>query len=242
MTPEASERTLLYVFAHPDDESYGVAGSIVRYAGDGRTRVAVATLTRGEASRHRRTLGISADEFGRRRAAEVREALAVLGCEEHYQYGYPDSGMRQVDPRDVERELRELIARVDPDVLATFDITGISGHPDHHVTAACVTRAFLAERDARSRPRRLAYYGVLEEDVRRLGRPIHAIRPENIHVKIDCRGAAELRDRALDCHESVRGDIERDRANGMLRRDFECYTLYGEPQPPIVADDLFAGL
>lgn len=239
----ASDRTLLFVFAHPDDESYGVAGTIARYARQPGTRVAVATLTRGESSRHLETLGISPAELGRRRGDEVKAALRLLGCDEHYQYDYPDGGMRQVDPRAVEATVRDLVRRVRPDVLATFDITGISGHPDHNVVSASVTRVFVDERQERPRtaPRRLAYYGVRAEDIASWDRPIHVTKPENVHVVIDCRAYLELREKALYSHVSVIGDIERDNANGGLRREEECFTLYDETvDEPL--DDLFANL
>ncbi len=239
------ERALLFVFAHPDDESYGVAGTIARYAADGRTRVAVATMTRGESSRHLQTLGITPEELGRRREAEVRAALEILGCREHYQFDFPDSGMRHVDPREVEARIRELVREVRPDVISTFDITGISGHPDHNVTSASVTRVYRDERESAGRPRRLAYYGVREEDVRDWDRLIHVMKPAETHVRLDCRAYLELRREALYSHRSVIGDIERDDANDGLRREEECYTLYGEvgrvdPEAPL--EDLFEDL
>ena len=238
---DPAERALLFVFAHPDDESYGVAGTIARYAADGRTRVAVATLTRGGASRHLETLGITAEELGRRRSAEVKEALRILGCDEHYQFDYPDGGMRHVDPRDVEADIEKLVREIRPDVVVTFDITGISGHPDHNVTSASLTRVFVRERDAGGRPRRLAYYGVRDEDVKVWDRKVLTTKPAEVHALIDCRDKADLRRRALFCHQSVIGDIERDSRDGGLERDVEVYTLYGErPDRPL--DDLFAGL
>ncbi len=241
----APERSLLFVFAHPDDESYGVAGTIARYSADRRTRVAVATMTRGEASRHLESLGITGEELGRRREAEVKAAVRVLGCDEHYQFGYPDSAMRHVDPRDVEADVRELIRKVDADVVVTFDITGISGHPDHHAVASAVTRAFVEEREREGGPARLAYYGVREEDIRNWKRFIHTMKPEHVDVCIDCRATLDLRELALQSHQSVIGDIERDGKDDGLRREEECYTLFQEPRDGRAGktlDDLFADL
>lgn len=238
------ERSLLFVFAHPDDESYGVAGTIARYCADRRTRVAVATMTRGEASRHLESLGITPEELGRRREAEVKAAVRVLGCDEHYQFGYPDSRMRHVDPRHVEADVCKLIRKVRADVVVTFDITGISGHPDHHAVASAVTRAFVAEREHEGGPARLAYYGVREEDVRGWERFVHTMKPEDVDVRIDCRATLDLRELALMSHQSVIGDIERDGKNDGLRRDEECYTLFQESCEGIGVphDDLFAEL
>lgn len=238
----AEKRSLLFVFAHPDDESYTVAGTIARYARDGKTRVAVATLTRGESSRHLASLGIPAEELGRRREAEVREALAHLGPVEHFQFAFPDGGMRQLDPREVEATIADVVRRVRPDVLVTFDVHGISGHPDHNVTTACVTRVFLEERERTGCPRRLVYVVVRPEDVEGLARLLHAARPGEIDVEIDCEEFLEARRRALHAHRSVIGDIERDNRDERLMRATECYLLYRERPEGRPVRDLFAGL
>jgi LmbE family N-acetylglucosaminyl deacetylase len=43
----ARRRSLLFIFAHPDDESFGVAGTAARYAGEG-VRLTLVTATRDD--------------------------------------------------------------------------------------------------------------------------------------------------------------------------------------------------
>jgi LmbE family N-acetylglucosaminyl deacetylase len=236
-----TDRSILFVFAHPDDESYSVAGTIARYSREEGTRVAVATLTRGEASRHRSDLGVTPEELGRRREAEVREALGHLGPVEHIQYGFPDGGLRHVDPRIVEAELTDLVRRFRPTVVSTFDVHGISGHPDHNVTTACLTRVFVGERDRAGVPRRLAYVVVRPRDVEGWPRLLHSTRDEEVDVAIDCADFLPERRAALYSHRSVLGDIERDDVGRRLERPVESFVLFQEPGTG-PHDDLFAGL
>ena len=68
-------RTVLAVWAHPDDEAYLCAGFLAAARAAG-SRVVVATATRGEA-------GLTDPEGARVRAGELRESLAAIGVTEH---------------------------------------------------------------------------------------------------------------------------------------------------------------
>jgi len=130
---------LMAVFAHPDDESFGIGGTLARYAAEG-TEVVVASATRGEAGIE----GKQAAEAGRIREAELRAAAGLLGASEVHFLDYVDGTLPDVDPGEAKAKLVALLKRLRPQVLITFGPDGITGHPDHVVVSRWVTAAFDA--------------------------------------------------------------------------------------------------
>ena len=76
---------VLAVFAHPDDETFGL-GAVLGALADAGTSVGALCFTRGEAS----TLGGCPDDFAEIRAAELADAAQVLGLAHHDLLSYPD--------------------------------------------------------------------------------------------------------------------------------------------------------
>src|SRR5512136_1653190 len=116
-------RTLLAIFAHPDDESFGAGGTLAKYAAEG-TRVALICATRGEAGIE----GMSPEEAGQVREQELRTAAATLGLAEVRFLGYGDGELAQADPERVVAQLVSAMRDIRPHVVITFGPDGISGH------------------------------------------------------------------------------------------------------------------
>ncbi len=148
-------RTLLAVFAHPDDESFGTGGTLAHYARQG-VRVVLVCATRGE-------VGDIADPSlaTRETLAAVREkellcAARELGIADVIFLGYRDSGMIGSPENDhpeafinapatrVVPELVKIIRRERPDVVITFEPNGGYGHPDHIAVHHHTVAAFHA--------------------------------------------------------------------------------------------------
>jgi N-acetyl-1-D-myo-inositol-2-amino-2-deoxy-alpha-D-glucopyranoside deacetylase len=154
---------LLFVHAHPDDESLTNGGTIAHYVARG-SDVHVVTCTLGEEGDviddRYALLGVDhADQLGGYRISELTKALNALGVAEPIFLGGPgrwrDSAMptksqtRQtafVDAGgDAVEELVAIIDRQRPHVVVTYDPRGGYGHPDHvqthRVTAAAIAAA-----------------------------------------------------------------------------------------------------
>lgn len=155
MTP-----TLVSVFAHPDDETFGVGGSMAA-AVDAGARVVTICATRGEVGEIADPSLATAETLGTIREAELRAACAELGVHDVRFLGYRDSGMEgtpeNADPRAFanapDQEVSERIAghfrELRPDVVVTFEPGGVYGHPDHTKISRCATAAFDAVGGAR---------------------------------------------------------------------------------------------
>ena len=85
-------RTLLALFAHPDDEAFGTGGTIARYASDG-TCVTLVCTTRGEVGEIAEGTGATPETLGEVREGELRCAAETMGISELIFLGYRDSGM-----------------------------------------------------------------------------------------------------------------------------------------------------
>lgn len=121
--------TILGIWAHPDDETYCMAGVMARAVENGQ-RVVCVTATRGE-------LGsdvIPPHELGPIRETELETALGILGVTEHHWLDYPDGGCADLDPAGPVARLVELINEVQPDTVMGFGPDGGTYHPDHIAT------------------------------------------------------------------------------------------------------------
>lgn len=136
-------KTILGVWAHPDDEVF-VAGGLLAAAARLGARVVCAYATRGERGvqeGHR----FPAALLPRIRGSELARGLAALGVDAQYQMSFPDAGLERVPPKEGTRWVSELLDLVRPEIVVTFGPDGVTGHPDHRALSGWVGDAF-AER------------------------------------------------------------------------------------------------
>ncbi len=234
---------ILYVFPHPDDESFGPARAISAQVRAGH-EVFLLTLTRGGATKERHRLGYSVDEMGAARFSEMQQVARVLNLTNLTVLDFPDSGLKEFDPREIETVVAENIQRVRPVIVVTYPVHGISGFHDHLVTHAIVKRIFLELRDAGAEYlRRLAFVTLTEEQATAAS-GVHRLSgstPEEIDclMNVDDEDMAVFR-RALDCYVTYREMIEQIGVRESLDRTV-AFEIFGEAHDPPL-DDLCAGL
>jgi N-acetyl-1-D-myo-inositol-2-amino-2-deoxy-alpha-D-glucopyranoside deacetylase len=146
-----SGRSILFVHAHPDDETINNGATMARYAAEG-ARVTLVTCTRGEfgeiiGPELAHLAADREDRLGEHRERELAEAMARLGVADHRFLGAPgeyhDSGMMgtegneradcfwRADVDEAAARLAAVIREVRPQVLVTYNESGGYGHPDH---------------------------------------------------------------------------------------------------------------
>lgn len=133
---------LMAVLAHPDDESFGMGGTLAKYAKLG-VDVYLVCATRGEVGEMDEQYLRGYDSPAARREDELRCAAEKLGIKEVIFLDYRDSGMagspHNIHPqslfsaplREVAEKVAHLIRKYKPQVLITFDPIGGYRHPDH---------------------------------------------------------------------------------------------------------------
>jgi LmbE family N-acetylglucosaminyl deacetylase len=138
-------RTLVAVFAHPDDDAYGIAGTVALHADDPRFRFVLVLATDGEGGDIREGFPATRETLGKVRRAEDEAAWRALGrMPDRYEWlGYPDGGLSDVPFGELVDRIAAILAEERPDVVATFGPDGIFGHPDHVAIGAATDAAFL---------------------------------------------------------------------------------------------------
>jgi N-acetyl-1-D-myo-inositol-2-amino-2-deoxy-alpha-D-glucopyranoside deacetylase len=145
--------TLLAVLAHPDDESFGMGGTLALYAARG-VEVHLVCATRGEVGEVSPELMKGFSSIAERREAELRCAAGVLGLAGVHFLDYRDSGMPGSEDNthpqalaaqpleDVAAQVVRWIRELKPQVVLTFDPIGGYRHPDHVAIHLATVRAF----------------------------------------------------------------------------------------------------
>src|SRR5512136_2023293 len=150
-----SKQTLLVVLAHPDDESFGMGGTLAAYAARG-VDVHLVCATRGEVGEVAPEKLDGFKSIGELRESELRCAAGILGLKSVHFLNYRDSGMPgspdNLHPQALAAQpLDEVAANVvcyirelKPQVVLTFDPIGGYRHPDHIAIHQATVRAFEA--------------------------------------------------------------------------------------------------
>lgn len=137
----AGERlSLLAVFAHPEDESFGPAGTLAKYACEG-VQVSLVTATRSTQSgiddpgafQYEDSVTRSRDRLCSCRTTGIRR-----GCF----FDYRPGELSQLDPMIIEDQIVRIVREVQPQVIVTFGPEGLNRDSDYQATSKAVTAAF----------------------------------------------------------------------------------------------------
>jgi LmbE family N-acetylglucosaminyl deacetylase len=204
---EMAKHTLLYLGAHPDDETT-LAPLLGKAVKDGH-RVHIVTITSGQRG-VRPHFGMEAGEaLGEIRAEEFRASVRTLGATQAWLLGYQDGAIAALDPFwDIVGSVRRVVNEVKPDVIVTFGPDGLTGHLDHRTASEVATIVFQRRWLLECEPKKLYYYGFPESVFGGDANPINRKRDfllvsdQFITTVVDCSDVAENSLRSLECHKS----------------------------------------
>ncbi len=208
-------KTILGVFAHPDDESMGPGGTLARYAAAGH-KVKFISATDGGAGRLYQERPSDNTSLRESRRQETVDAAGILGIECLGFMGWEDGKLSELDILDVEVKIAELIRKEKPDVLITFHASGISYHADHRVIALALMGAFygagrrgwymdpVVESLPPHTPSKLYSFTLVRSQIERVEWPrvIYASPEDEITTVIDTSGTADVKWRAIQAHKT----------------------------------------
>ena len=259
-------RTLVVIFAHPDDDAYGIAGTVALHAGDPDFRFVLVLATDGGAGDIREGFAATRATLGAIRRGEDEAAWRALGREpdRHEWLGYDDGAVDQV-PRDVLVErIAGILAEERPDVVVTFGPDGIFGHPDHIAIGAATDTAFHRLAPGATRGFRRLCHGAVPESVfsrwnqQRTSMGLFAFEPtrmyhmrgvpdDTIGITVDCRPVADRKVAGLGEHRSQHhvmsddpSDIERWKR--LVGREWWVLAWPERPPGAPMLGDIFEGL
>jgi len=206
---EEQKGGLLLVMAHPDDESMGAGGLILRHTRNGVTAHLVCA-TYGEAGWMGKPRGANQGELPEIRAQELEEASQALALSGVELWDYPDGGVASSDQKEITQRIWEQIGKVRPRVVVGWGADGGYGHPDHIAVGACTDAAVAAMTEG-ERPAlyHLAVDAQLADFYEQAIRLVPSsdglkLRPqETVDVVIELDAdEVMMKLRAIDCHRS----------------------------------------
>jgi LmbE family N-acetylglucosaminyl deacetylase len=208
------KKILFGIFAHPDDEAFGPAGTLLQETRDG-TELHLICLTAGDAGTNSDNLPNLAEV----RLKEWEKSAALLGAKSNNFFGYKDGQLSNSSMIEAGQRIVALVDEIvdgEPDDTSiefmTFDLGGLSGHIDHIVAARAACWAFYTVKQGDERFTRMRLY-CLPADIA----PEHSIdwlykdkgRPtEEIDETIDARPLREEIIEVMRAHHTQRSDCE----------------------------------
>jgi len=219
-------RRLAAVFAHPDDDAFGITGTVALLGDDPAFRFALVLATSGERGMIADPALATRETLGEVREREARAGWRALGREpDRLEFlRYADGGLRDVPAEELVGRIAAILVEERPDVVITFGPDGVTGHPDHVTVGRAATEAFHRIR-ARGgdgfrallhhRLRRSDVDRFSDELVRRGGEPIdqtaifqpHGVPDELVDVVVDCSSVWTRKRAALGEHRTQAEDV-----------------------------------
>src|SRR5262249_12773348 len=145
-----AERTLprlMGIWAHPDDEAFGTAGTMARATAAGHP-VAIVCATRGEVGKIADTSLATPANLGEVRERELRNACAAVGVSDVSFLDYIDGQVEKANEEEAVARITCHLRRFRPDVVVTFAANGGYGHVDHMAVHRFALVAIAAAADA----------------------------------------------------------------------------------------------
>jgi len=193
------DRTLVFVGAHPDDETFGMGATLAKYVAEG-VKVYYICATRGEAGSVEPRYLKDYASIAELRCAELSAAAKELRLAGVYYLNYRDSGMNgskdnqnpsalfNAPIEQVAERIVKIFRELKPDVVITHDPSGGYNHPDHIATHKATVKAFYAcndplqypENGMTYQPKKL-YYGVRSRRLLKIMIKLMGIFGSNVH-------------------------------------------------------------
>jgi LmbE family N-acetylglucosaminyl deacetylase len=225
---------ILYIFPHPDDESFGPAPAI-SWQRRNNDEVYLLTLTKGEATKQRFKLNKSKQEMGEIRYQEMQEVAKVLDLNDLTVLDFPDNELKEIDPIELEEAIEKHIHAIEPDIVVTYAVHGISGFHDHLVSHAIVKRVYCSlKRKLLGYPKRLAFFTLKDVPTKEGSFDLNTSTEE----EIDCIIETEQEDmkkfnQALDCYKTYQEVIEKSNVREDVSNEISFEFFQENYSPPL---------
>lgn len=202
-----NERHVLVVFPHPDDEAFGVSGTIASYIQNG-SPVTYACLTLGEMGRNMGNPLIATREtLPKIRKKELQAACEAMGLKDLRMLGFRDKTLEFEDEEKLANVIFSLMDELKPSLIITF-YPGYSVHPDHEACGRAVVRA-VSRLPIEDRPK-LHCVAFSNNCVEELG------EPDIIH---DVSAVQEIKMKTIRAHASQTQLFSQDMENKIKNKD-----------------------
>lgn len=170
----ADYKNALVIYPHPDDEVLGSGGLAMALNKNGANTTLI-ILTKGE----RGTSDASVQKKLKKiRSTEAKNSAKILKYKTLIHEDFGD-GQLINKTQQLRAYIKDKIKTLKPDLVITYDPSGLYGHPDHMITSDIVTRT---TKEARNQP--ILMYTVLPQFMYQLAKlPIHMANDKDFAKK-----------------------------------------------------------
>lgn len=192
-------KKIMFIFAHPDDESFACAGTIAKYRSLGH-EISLVCATSGCKGKSGEYQFQCREELARHREKETKCAAEIMGISNLIFYRYPDGSLMSQDLKALGKRIYKTIHEIRPDILVTFPPDGVTGHPDH-IAICQATNEALSMLDAEGGFWGDVYFASIPHyyDYCEQSGPANAYP---ITGKVDITPFREVKSKALQAHRS----------------------------------------
>ena len=244
--------SVLFSFAHPDDESFCGAG-LAGWCAAHNAPVTLVCATRGDAGKAgEKDRSGAPDDVGAARALELAAAARILGIKDVELWDFGDKRLSETKVEEIRPKLAAAIRRCQPDVVLTFDPNGFNLHVDHIAISRFTSDAIAAAADPRWYPdagpahavRRLLWTSPLPPWAASRSRQPTA--EPGVDFLLDITPWREMKRGALRAHRTQHASIDRhffQQPDVEQILSVEAYRhAWGPPLARRPSDDIFEGL
>lgn len=200
------KKTVVCIFAHPDDEAFGPSGTIALLAQE--NDVYILCATKGQSGKD--SDFASPQQLHQRRVQELLESAKILGVKKVFFLGFKDGTLCNNLYHKLADKIENYILKLQPEIILTFENKGISGHIDHITVSMVATYVF----EKHTCVRQLYYYCRTEEQSKKLRKDYFIYYPPGYpKSKIDktfrVDGVWKTKIQAMYTHKSQKHDADR---------------------------------
>lgn len=198
-------KVIVAIFAHPDDEAFGPAGTLAKLAKDNDVYIICATKGEGGQNYLKNTTG-PIEEI---RANELRCSAAILGVKKVFFLGFKDGSLSNNVYHELADKIKTILDELRPQILISTELRGISGHIDHVAVAMVTSYVFYKTPYAKT-----LYRYVMMEQQRQMIKDYFIYVPpgykkSEIDLTVDINGVWQTKISAMNCHKSQKKDVLR---------------------------------
>lgn len=188
--------TLAAIFAHPDDEAFGPAGSLIHFSK--REPVHLICATNGNLPERRE---------------ELRQSARVLGSSGVDFLNFKDGDLCNNNYHRLALAIEKKLWQYRPETVMTYEPRGVSGHLDH--IAVSMVTSFVCRK--LNFVQKILYFCELEKTMELLQKNFgdyfifvpKGYQQNQVDLIIDTKDYWPQRLKAMRCHKSQRGDSNR---------------------------------
>lgn len=214
-------KTVVGIFAHPDDEVFGPGGTLATLAEDG-TAVYLICVTDGDAGQNSSSEDRSLGEI---RREELLASAKELGVLEVFFLGYKDGTLCNELYHEIAGKIQTIVQAINPERILTMESRGVSGHLDH-IAVSMIASYIFEHTDTIDE----IWYYALTEHARSFQLPYFiyfppGYPPSAISKTVSIENVWDKKVSAMRKHVSQSHDMERLLGNFMKRPKEEYFIV-----------------